>query len=79
MKLEDGDIAEAEAKHGAAMNMPNSSGAYDHWDSLLREFRQGTSLDLRNKQLINISPKLWNFTDLTVLDLSENPQIALIP
>ena len=49
MKLEDGDIAEAEAKHGAAMNMPNSSGAYDHWDSLLREFRQGTSLDLRNK------------------------------
>jgi Leucine-rich repeat (LRR) protein len=63
---------------GAARNIPNAGG-FDHWDTLLREFRQGTSLDLRNKQITEISPKLWNFTDLTVLDLSQNPALSALP
>lgn len=46
---------------------------------LIREFRQGTALDLRNKQLVDISPKLWMHTDLTVLDLSQNTGIVTIP
>ena len=46
---------------------------------LIREFRQGSALDLRNKQLTDISPKLWTHTDLTELDLSQNPGIVTLP
>ena len=34
---------------------------------------------MRNKQLTDISPKLWAHTDLTALDLSQNPGIASLP
>ena len=34
------------------------SGGYDQWDMLIREFRQGTALDLRNKELNDFSPKV---------------------
>ena len=70
MKLDDNEVAEGEAAAGAARNIPNSTLQNDHWDTLLREFRQGTSLDLRNRQIDHVSPKLWAYTDLTVLDLS---------
>ena len=46
---------------------------------LIREFRQGSALDLRNKQLTEISQKLWTHTDLTELDLSQNPGIVTLP
>jgi len=46
---------------------------------LIREFKQGTALDLRNKDLRDFSPKVFDFDDLTVLDLSGNPGITFIP
>ena len=46
---------------------------------LIREFRQGTALDLRNKNLTDFSPKVLDLNDLTVLDLSGNPGIQTIP
>ena len=47
----------------------------DMWDIYLREFVvSGSQLDLKGKNLENISPKLWNdYSQLTTLDLSENP------
>ena len=48
MRLEDGEIAQEEQKQSRAANLPNSGGT-DQWDMLIREFRQGTALDLRNK------------------------------
>mmetsp|Transcript_13221 Transcript_13221/g.18140 ORF Transcript_13221/g.18140 Transcript_13221/m.18140 type:complete len:107 (+) Transcript_13221:1211-1531(+) len=58
--------------------MPNSTGEYDHWSTLLREFVQGSTLDLKNKQVEGISQKLWASEHLTVLDLSQNPKIGAI-
>ena len=46
---------------------------------LIREFRQGSAIDLRNKQLSEISPKLLQQTFLTELDLSQNPGITMLP
>ena len=46
---------------------------------MIREFKQGTALDLRNKELKDFSSKVLNLTDLTVLDLSGNPGITFIP
>ena len=59
--------------------MTTSAGGYDQWDILIREFRQGTALDLRNKDLHDFSPKVLTMEDLTVLDLSGNPGINFIP
>ena len=59
--------------------MTRVGGAYDQWDMLIREFRQGTALDLRNKELQDFSPKVMELSDLTVLDLSGNPGITFIP
>jgi Leucine-rich repeat (LRR) protein len=36
-------------------------------------------LDLRNKQLVDISPKLWQQKQLLVIDLSGNPGLSVIP
>lgn len=46
---------------------------------LIREFKQGTALDLRNKTLTDFSPKVLELNDLTVLDLSANPGITFLP
>ena len=48
------------------------------WDIYLREFvLNKVNLDLKGKNLESMSPKLWNdYSQLTVLDLSENPKIG---
>lgn len=40
---------------------------------------QGTSLDLRNKQLTSINQKVFGLKQITVLDLSDNPGLVDIP
>ena len=79
MRLEDSDVYEEEKVQDAMKNLPGSKTNFDHWDTLLREFVQGTALDLRNKQLTAISPKLMQYTHLTVVDLSNNPIITSLP
>lgn len=82
MRLGEDEVEVEEAKQSAARgkpNMTNKGGAYDQWDMLIREFKQGTALDLRNKDLIECSPKVLALTDLTVLDLSGNTKITSIP
>lgn len=53
-------------------------GETDHWEVLLREFVINNSqLDLKNKELSNISPLLWQkYTQLTFLDLSQNLKLG---
>ena len=54
MRLGTDEVEQEEAKQSAARGMPNMTrvgGAYDQWDMLIREFKQGTALDLRNKEL----------------------------
>lgn len=76
MRLEDSEIAYEEKKQDATRGLPNSSSQYDHWDILLREFIQGSTLDLKNKQIEGLSQKLWAQEHLTVLDLSQNPKMG---
>jgi Leucine-rich repeat (LRR) protein len=59
-------------------NRPGATQQYDHWQTLLREFLQNTSLDLRNKQLTQISWKLFHYKQITTLDLSDN-QLTEVP
>mmetsp|Transcript_38857 Transcript_38857/g.28144 ORF Transcript_38857/g.28144 Transcript_38857/m.28144 type:complete len:172 (-) Transcript_38857:920-1435(-) len=79
MRLEDSEIAQEEKKQDAHKGLPNSSGQYDHWDTLLREFIQGSTLDLKNRQVEGLSQKLWAQDHLTVLDLSQNPKMGPLP
>jgi len=56
------------------LGVPGASniGEDDPWEVLLREFVISNSqLDLKSRELISISPKLWeNYSQLTFLDLS---------
>jgi len=54
-------------------------GGKDQWDMLIREFKQGQTLDLRNKNLTDFSHKVLDLRDLAVLDLSGNPGITFLP
>ena len=58
MRLGEDTCEQEERKQAAAKNLPGASGGADQWDMLIREFRQGSAIDLRNKQLSEISPKL---------------------
>jgi len=40
---------------------------------------QKDTLDLKSKNLTDISPKLFTYKNLTVVDLSNNPALSLIP
>lgn len=79
MRLGEDVVEREETKQSQARGIPTMSGGYDQWDMLIREFRQGTALDLRNKELTDFSPKVLELSDLTVLDLSGNPGITFLP
>jgi Leucine-rich repeat (LRR) protein len=74
MRLDEGEVQQEESKQAVI----KQSKDYDPWDILLREFLQNNVLDLRNKGLTEISPKLWRFDSIVSIDLSQN-QISAIP
>lgn len=79
MRLNDEELAQEEKKQNVSLNVPGAKMAEtDQWDVLLREFVvNGTQLDLREKKLENISPKLWeNYPRIQVLELSNNPGLS---
>lgn len=81
MRLSENEIAHGEIKENADNNLPNQSLSYDAWDGFLREFViNGQTLDLKNKNLNTIIPKLWlNYPSLISIDLSSNPLLGSIP
>lgn len=74
MRLDEGEVQQEESKQAVI----KQSKDYDPWDILLREFLQNNVLDLRNKGLTEISPKLWRYDSIVSIDLSQN-QISAIP
>jgi internalin A len=81
MKLSDNEIQKNENALDVENNIPNSSSSYDAWDEFLREYViNGEQLDLKNKNLNNISPKVWlKYPGLLSVDLSSNPLICSLP
>ena len=76
MRLGDEDIKKAEQNQAKILGTPGATkGDEDPWEFLLREFVvNNTQLDLRGKELNNISPILWErYPNIQVLDLSQNP------
>ena len=59
MRLDEGEVQIEENKQAVIKSIPGSSKEYDPWDILIREFLTNNALDLRNKGLSEISPKLW--------------------
>jgi len=49
LRLEESEVNAEENKQDQIKNMPGATQHYDHWQTLLREFLQGTQLDLRGK------------------------------
>jgi len=49
LRLEESEVNAEENKQDQIKNMPGATQQYDHWQTLLREFLQGTQLDLRGK------------------------------
>lgn len=81
MRLSENEVQKDEIEQGIAASIPGATVQYDAWDGFLREFvTNGEALDLRNKSLSLISPKLWmQYPKLISLDLSENPHIKELP
>ena len=79
MRLGEDVVEQEETKQSQARGLPTMSAGYDQWDMLIREFKQGTALDLRNKDLKEFSQKVLDLSDLTMLDLSGNPGITFLP
>ena len=81
MRLSEAEVAKDEVQRNREDNFPVASSGYDAWDGFLREFvTSGTVLDLRNKNLNTISPKVWlTYPQLQTVDLSTNPLISSIP
>ena len=79
MRLGDEELAQEEKKQNVSLNVPGAKMQdADQWDVLLREFVvNGTQLDLRDKNLDTISPKLWlNYPRMQMLELSNNPGLS---
>ena len=75
-RLGDDTIAVEEQRQAVALHIPGatSQGQQDEWDIFLREFCvNGVQLDLRNKELKCISPKLWQMQP----KLSRQPQLPI--
>jgi hypothetical protein len=64
MRLDENEVMQEEKKLDAVKHLPGSTQDYDHWNTLMREFLQGNSLDLRGKQLVDVSLKLFTFTQI---------------
>ena len=82
MRLGDEELFKEEKKQAVALHVPGSTKADDDpWDILLREFVVNNSqFDVRNKDIKELSPKIWTlYPKLKVLDLSQNPALAVIP
>ena len=59
-RLSEAEVQKDDIKQGVDQNLPGMTQQYDAWDTFLREFVvNGTTLDLQNKNLNMISPKLW--------------------
>jgi hypothetical protein len=69
-RLDEGEVQQEEQKQ--AVIKPGAGKEYDPWDVLIREFLTNNALDLRNKGLHEISPKLWGYDRIASLDLSQN-------
>lgn len=81
MRLSENEVVAEEVKQGIEQNLPGASMQTDAWDALLREFVVGGStLELKNRNLNFISPKLWlGYPGLLSVDFSENPHLNSIP
>ena len=78
-RLGEDTIVQEEHRQAVALHIPGASSQaqQDEWDIFLREFCVGSQLDLRNKELRSISPKLWQMQPrIQTLDLSQNPLIG---
>jgi len=59
-RLSEDVVAKTEIDLSKEKGLPMSSNSYDAWDMFLREFTtNGQSLDLKNKNLNSLSPKIW--------------------
>jgi len=77
LRLDEKDVSREEQKQAAKKNIPGASQEYDPWDLLLREFVENNALDLRNKGVTSISPKLWGLDNLISVDFSQNKLSSL--
>ena len=73
MRLGDEEVFKEEKKQAVALHIPGATQKEDdQWDILLREFVvNNAQFDCRNKDIKELSPKIWTmYPKLKVLDLS---------
>lgn len=72
MKLGDDENFEDEIQKAKAAKLPGAGAQYDVWEVLLREFVQNNALIVHKKDISEISPSVWEYKQLTLIDLSHN-------
>lgn len=63
---------EMEMKRAQEAHLPGASSKVDPWEIYIREYLQGNHLIVQRKDIVSISNALWDYDDITLLDLSHN-------
>lgn len=72
LRLDVSEEEEIERKKAQDAHLPGASSRTDPWEIYIREFMQNNQLIIQRKDIASISSLLWDYEDLTLLDLSHN-------
>lgn len=61
-----------ELKKAQESHLPGASSRVDPWEIYIREFLKNNQLIIQRKDIITISNILWDYDELTMVDLSHN-------
>ncbi|CAI2384285.1 unnamed protein product [Moneuplotes crassus] len=78
LRLDVKEEEKLERKKAQDRQLPGASSRADPWEIYLREYFHNNQLILQRKSVLSISPILWDYDELTLLDLSHN-EITSIP
>lgn len=78
LRLDVKEEEEMEMKKAQDSHLPGASSKTDPWEIYIREFYQNNQLIIQRKDIVKISDILWDYDELTLLDLSHN-NIAYLP
>ena len=67
-----------ELKKAQDSHLPGASSMADPWEIYIREYLQNNQLIIQRKDIVQISEILWDYDELTMVDLSHNA-IQVIP
>ena len=72
LRLDTKEEEEYEIKKAQDAHLPGVSSTVDQWDIYIREFLHNNQLVMQRKDISTISDILWDYDEITMLDLTHN-------